>query len=107
MILPAAEPIIFHSGSLDGVCLHDYPTTYRHLINSFFSDLEASTLFIYYSEETTNNFCQFCFEKLPIVKQNKYEFCTSWHSICKIQCVNMNCYNGLKGCTEKFIKNKM
>ena len=55
-----------------------------------------------------------------MVEQNKYEFYTSWQSICKIQCANMNCYScretlitplctatDVKGCTEQFIKNKM
>ena len=120
MIPTAAEPIVFHSGPVDGVCPQDYPITYGHLINSFCFDLEESTLFIYYSQQTTKKFCQFCFEKLPIPEQNEYEFCTSWHSVCKIQCVNMNC-NGCrealitprcraidcKGCTEQFLKNKM
>ena len=52
--------------------------------------------------------------------QNKYGFCTSWHSVCKIKCVNMNCYGckealitprcrttDCKGCSEQFIKNRM
>ena len=177
MIPTAAEPIVFHSGPVDGVRPQGYPITYGHLINSICFDLEASTLFIYYSQETTKKFCQFCFEKLPIIEQNKYEFRTSWqcsqnvdvngphhrcfelivsssvnqpmelergrshelvgsmvgtvyvhvlrtlrswYSVCKIQCVNMNC-NGCrealitprcratdcKGCTEQFLKNKM
>ena len=120
MIPTVTEPIILNSGPMDGLCPQDYPNTYGHLINSFCFDLEASTLFIYYSQETTKRFCQFCFEKLPIGEQNKYEFCTSWHSICKIQCVNMNCYScreklitprcraaDFKGCTDQFLRKKM
>ena len=119
MVPTAAEPIVFHSGPVNGVYPQDYPTTYGHLINSFCFDLEASTLFIYYSQETTKK-CQFCFEKLPIIEQNKYEFCTSWHSVCKIQYVNINCNScwealitprfratDCKGCTEQFLKNRM
>ena len=120
MIPTAAEPIVFHSGSVDGVCLQDYPIAYGHLINSFCCDLEAATLFIYYSQETTKKFCQFCFEKLLIVEKNRYKFCTSWHSVCKIQCVNMNSCGhrevpitprcratDCKGCTEQFLKDRM
>ena len=70
MIPTAAEPIMFHSGPADGECPQDYPITYGHLINSFCFDLQASTLFIYYSQETTKKFSQFCFEKLPIMEQN-------------------------------------
>ena len=71
MIPTAAEPIVFQSGPVDDVCPQDYPITYGHLINSFCFDPETSTLFIYYSEETTKKFCQFCFEKRPIVEKNK------------------------------------
>ena len=53
MIQTTAESIVFHSGSVDGVCTQDYPITYGHLISSFCFDLEVSTLFIYYSQETT------------------------------------------------------
>ena len=115
MIPTAAEPIC-STQSVEGVCPQYYPITNGHLINSFSFDLEVSTLFIYYSQETTKNFCQFCFGKLPIVEQNKYEFCTSWDLICRIQCINMNCYGcretlimsrcramDCKGCTEDFL----
>ena len=70
MIPTAAEPIVLHSGPVDGVCPQDYPITYGHLINSFCFGLEASTLFIYYNQET-KKFCKFFFEKLPIIEQNK------------------------------------
>ena len=120
-MIPTAEAqIVFHSGPVDGVCPQDYTITYGHLINSFCFDLEASTLLIYYSQETAKKCCQFCFEKLPIIEQNKYEFCTSWNSVCKIQCVKMNCNvcrealitprcraTDCKRCIEHFLKNKM
>ena len=41
MIPTAAEPIMFHSGPVDGVCPQDYPNAYGHSINSFCFDLEA------------------------------------------------------------------
>ena len=60
MIPTAAEPIVFHSGPVDGVCPQDYLITYGHLINSFCFDLEASTLFIYYNtQEATKKLCHF------------------------------------------------
>ena len=120
MIPTTAKPIAYHSESVEGVCPQDYKINFGHLINSFCFDREASTLFIYYSQETTMKFCQFCFEKLSIVEQNRYESCTSRHSVCKIQCHNMNCYGcrevlitprcratDCKGCTEQFLKNRM
>ena len=36
MIPTATEPIVFHSGHVDGVCPQDYPITYGHSINNFF-----------------------------------------------------------------------
>ena len=119
MIPTMAEPIAFHSGPVDEVCPQDYLIMYEHSINSFCFDLEATTFFIYHSQKT-KKIWQFFYVKLPIVKQRKYGFCTSWHSICKIQRVNINCYvcrealttprcraTDFKGCTEQFLKNKM
>ena len=70
MIPTAAEPNVFYSGPVDGVCPQDYPITYEHLINSFCFDLEASTLFIYYSQETTKKTI------VPTVcRSNNYKTC--------------------------------
>ena len=120
MILTAVEPVMFHSGPVDGVCQQDYQITYGHLINSLCLDFEQSISSIYYTIESTKKLCQFCFVKLPLVEQNKYEFCTAWYSICKIQCVNMNYYGcretlitssfremDYRGCTEQFLKCNM
>ena len=63
MIPTAAEPIILYSGTVDGVCPQDYPITYGHLINSFCFDLEASTLFIYYSQQKTTKILPIFFSK--------------------------------------------
>ena len=61
-----------------------------------------------------------CFEKQEKEIQNKCEFFTSWHSICKLECVYMNCYgcqeilitprqraSYYQGCIEQYLNNKL
>ena len=88
MITTSAEPIITHLVPVDA-----------HLLHSYCFELEPSTLFLYYNRQTTKKYCQFCFKKLDWEIQNNYEFFTSWHSICKLECIYMNCY----GCQELLI----
>ena len=52
MIPTPAEPIVIHLGPVDGVCPQEYPITYARLLNSYYFDLEPSTLFLYYNHET-------------------------------------------------------
>ena len=99
MISSPAEPIVIHLGPVDGACPQEYPIAYAHLLNSYCFDLESSTLFLYYNRETTNKNCQFCCEKLEQEIKNKCEFFTSWHAICKLECIYMNYY----GCQEILI----
>ena len=102
MIPTSAEPIINHFGPVDGVCPQDYPIAYAHLLLSCCFELEPSTLFLYYNHQTTKLYCQFCFEKLNQDIQNNCEFFTSWHSICELECIYMNCY----GCQELLITSR-
>ena len=87
MIPTSTEPIINHLGAVDGVCPEDYPIAYAHLLLS--CCFEPSTLFPYYNCQTTKRYCQFCFEKLDRDIQNNCAFFTSWHSICKLECIYM------------------
>ena len=96
MIPTSAEPIINHLRPVDGVCPQDYPIAYAHLLHSCCFELEPSNSFLYYNRQTTKRYCQFCFEKLDQDIQDDCEFFTSWHSICKLECIYMNCY----GCQE-------
>ena len=99
MIPTPTEPIVKHLGPVDGVCLQEYPVAYAHLLQSYCFELEPSTLFLYYNNQTIKRYCQFCFEKLDQETQNNCEFFTSWHSICKLECIYINCY----GCQEVLI----
>ena len=99
MIPTPSEPIVNHLGPVDGVCPQGYPIAYAHLLQSYCFELEPSTLFLYYNHQTTKRYCQFCSEKLDQDNQNNCEFFTSWHSICKLECIYMNCY----GCQELLI----
>ena len=99
MIPTSAEPIINHLGPVDSVYPQDYPIAYAHFLLSCWFELEPSTLFLYYNRQTNNRYCQFCFEKLNQDIHNNCEFSTSWHSICKVECLYMNCY----GCQELLI----
>ena len=99
MILTPTEPIVNHLGAVDGVCPQEYPIAYAQLLQSYCFELEPSTLFSYYNHQTTERYCQFCFEKLDQETQNNCEFFTSWHSICKLECIYINCY----GCQELLI----
>ena len=99
MIPTPTEPIANHLGPVDGVCPQEYPIAYAYLLQSYCFELEASTLFLYYNHQTTKRCCQFCFEKLDQESQNNCEFFTSWHSICKLEFIYINCY----GCQELLI----
>ena len=99
MIATLTEPIVNRLGPVDGVCPQEYPTAYAHLLQSYCFELEPSTLFLYYNDQTTKRYCQFCFEKLDQETQNNCEFFTSWHYICKLECIYINCY----GCQELLI----
>ena len=74
MIRTPAEPIVFHLGPVDAVCPQKYLITYAHLLNSYYFDLEPSTLFLYSNHEAEKIYSQFCFEKLGYEIQNKCEF---------------------------------
>ena len=92
MIPTSVEPIINHLEPVDGVCPQEYPIAYAHLLLSYCFELELSTLFLYYNRQTTKIYCQFCFEKLDQDIQNYRDFFTSWHPICKLECIYVNCY---------------
>ena len=99
MIPTPTEPIVNHLGPVDDVCPQEYSIAYAHLLESYCFELKPSTLFLYYNHPTTKRYCQFCFEKLDQETQNNCGFFTSWHSICKLECIYINCY----GCQEILI----
>ena len=99
MIPTPTEPIVNHLGPVGGVCPQEYPIAYANLLQIYCFELEPSALFLYYNHQTTKRYCQFCFEKLDQETQNICDFFTSWHSICKLECIYINCY----GCQELLI----
>ena len=113
MIPTPTEPIVKHLRPVDGVCPQAYPIAYAHLLQSYCSE------FLNYNHQTTKRYCQFCFEKLDQETQNNCEFFTSWHSICKLECIYINCYRcqellinprqraaNCNECIETFLNNK-
>ena len=92
MIPIPTEPIVNFLGPVDGVYPQEYPIAYAHLLQSYCFVLEPSTLFLYYNHQTTKRYCQFCFDKLDQETQNNCDFFTSWHSICKLECIHINFY---------------